>query len=154
MNAIQFYRLGRFFYKNKIPLVPNVIKNLIFLLFNSYIPPSAEIGQGTVFAYGSIGVVLHANAKIGNDCVIGSGVTIGAKEAYFSSKANAVPSIGNNCYIATGAKILGDIKIGNNCIIGAGAIVLSNVSDNSVLAGNPAKIVKSTDPHYLAIRRD
>ena len=49
--------------------------------------------------------------------------------------------IGNNCYIGTGATILGDIKIGNNVIIAAGAVVVKDVPDNSVVAGNPTKII-------------
>lgn len=48
--------------------------------------------------------------------------------------------IGNNCYIGTGATILGDIKIGNNVTIAAGAVVVKDVPDN-VVAGNPAKII-------------
>ncbi|MFC3907953.1 serine O-acetyltransferase [Legionella dresdenensis] len=152
MNAIKLYRLGRMFYKRKIPFFPTLIRNCMFLLYNSYIPVSAEIGEGTVFAYGAIGVVLHSDSKIGRNCVIGQGVTIGAKEGYFSKEVNPAPVIGDNCYIAAGAKILGDIKIGNNCIIAAGATVLSSAPDNSVLVGSPAKIVKSTEMDYLAIR--
>lgn len=49
--------------------------------------------------------------------------------------------IGNNCYIGTEATILGDIKIGNNVTIAAGAVVVKDVPDNSVVAGNPAKII-------------
>lgn len=49
--------------------------------------------------------------------------------------------IGNNCYIGTGATTLGDIKIGNNVTIAARAVVIKDVPDNSVVAGNPAKII-------------
>lgn len=152
MNAIHFHRAAHWFYIRKIPVIPTLIRNLIFLLFNSYIPPSAEIGRGTVFAYGAIGVVLHSNCKIGNNCVIGQGVTIGAAEGYFSNIINISPKIGNNCYIAAGAKILGNIMIGDNCIIGAGAVVLSDIKNNSVVVGCPAKIIKTTSDDYLAIR--
>jgi len=154
MNAILFYRVARLLYEREIPFIPNLIRNFIFLIFNSYIPPSADIGKKTLFAYGAIGVVIHSHAKIGHSCVIGQGVTIGAKEGYFSSKINAAPVIGNNCYIAAGSKILGDITIGDNCIIGAGAVVLNSVPSNSVLVGSPARIVNVTDNDYLAIRLD
>ncbi len=64
-------------------------------------------------------------------------MTIGGR----SGKEN-VPVIGNDVYIATGAKILGDIKVGNNVIIGANAVVIKDVPDNCVVAGVPAKIIK------------
>lgn len=54
-----------------------------------------------------------------------------------------MPIIGNNVYIATGAKILGPIKIGSNVIIGANAVVINDVPNNVTVAGIPAKIIKS-----------
>ena len=51
-------------------------------------------------------------------------------------------TIGDNCYIGTGATILGPVTIGNNVTIGAGAVVTKDVSDNVIVAGVPAKIVK------------
>lgn len=54
-------------------------------------------------------------------------------------------NIGNNCFIGWGAIILPNIKIGNNCIIGAGTIVTRDIPDNSVVTGNPAKIIGKTD---------
>lgn len=51
--------------------------------------------------------------------------------------------VGKNCYVGTGATILGPIRIGNNVTIAAGAVVTKDVPDNVVVAGVPAKIVKS-----------
>ncbi len=74
--------------------------------------------------------------------MIGSNVTIGGR-----SKSANVPIIGDNVYIATGAKILGDIKVGDNSIIGANAVVIEDVPKNSIVAGIPAKVIKSNiDP--------
>lgn len=153
MNAIQFYRVGRWFYLKKIPIIPSLIKKITFLIFNSYIPPSAQIGSGTVFAYGAIGVVLHDHCTIGENCVIGQGVTVGAAEPFFSKEINLSPQIGNNCYIASGSKILGNIKVGDNSIVGAGSVLLSSIDNNSVAAGSPARIIKNTESDYLAIRK-
>ena len=38
--------------------------------------------------------------------------------------------------------IIGGVKIGNNSVIGAGAVVVSDVPNNAVVAGNPAKVIK------------
>lgn len=50
--------------------------------------------------------------------------------------------VGDNCYVGTGATILGPIRIGNNVTIAAGAVVTKDVPDNVVVAGVPAKVVK------------
>lgn len=153
MNAVQLYRFGNWCYRKHIPFVPTIIRNLIFLLFNSYIPSSASIGEGSIFAYGAIGVVIHANAIIGEGCVIGQGVTIGASEGFASSQENRCPIIGDHCYIGAGARILGGIKIGNRCQIGAGAVVLKNTPDNSIVVGTPGRVVGATQIDFLAIRK-
>jgi serine O-acetyltransferase len=54
-----------------------------------------------------------------------------------------MPVIGNDLFISTGAKIIGNVKVGNSCVIGANAVVLKDVPDNCVVAGIPAKIIKN-----------
>ena len=49
--------------------------------------------------------------------------------------------IGNNVFIGNNCTILPNTVIGNNCIIGAGSIVRGQFPDNSVIIGNPAKVV-------------
>jgi len=120
-----------------VPFLPKIIELIIFLIYNSKIPSSCEIGRGTFFSYGGIGVVLHARCKIGDNVEIGTNVTIGGRSGHYD-----VPVILNNVYIATGAKILGPIKIGNNVIIGANAVLIKDVPNNVIVAGVPAKIIK------------
>lgn len=47
--------------------------------------------------------------------------------------------IGNNVFIGVKSIIMPNIKIGNNCVIGAGSVVTKDVSDNTIVAGIPAK---------------
>lgn len=56
-------------------------------------------------------------------------------------------TIGNNVFIGNGAIILPGTNIGNNVIIGAGAIVASDVPDNSVMVGNPARKLCNCDEY-------
>ncbi|EGQ98953.1 serine acetyltransferase [Vibrio paracholerae 87395] len=51
--------------------------------------------------------------------------------------------IGNYVYIATGAKVLGDIRVGDGAVIGANAVVLEDVPPYSVVVGMPAKVIKT-----------
>lgn len=133
------YRMSHECYRCKIPFIPRFIQLLGFLMFNSSISCKSRIGKGTKFGHGGIGVVIHPKAIIGNNCLIGTNVTLGAK----SDMEPEAPTIGNNVYISTGSKLIGNINIGNNIVIGANSVVMINVPDNSVVAGVPAKVVKT-----------
>ena len=80
---------------------------------------------------------MHSNCIIGDNCIIGSGVTIGGNKANES-----VPIIENRCYIATGAKIFGEITIGEGSFIGANSVVTKDIPPKSLVAGIPGKIIK------------
>lgn len=86
MNAIKLYRLERWFYLHKMQFFAKIIRGLIFLLYNSFIPYTCEIGEGTTFAYKGMGVVIHSRAKIGRNCIIAQQVTVGGR-----SKKEQVP---------------------------------------------------------------
>ena len=58
-------------------------------------------------------------------------------------------TIGNNVFVGAGSIILPGVHIGNRVIIGAGSIVTKDIPDNSVAAGNPARVICSLDA-YLA----
>jgi serine O-acetyltransferase len=137
INAYFFYSIAHTLYKWNIPVLPKLFKLLCFLLYNSSIPYQCEIGKGSIFGYGGIGVVVHKRTIIGKNCMIGTNITIGGRSGF-----QDVPKIGDNVYIATGAKILGPIVVGNNVTIGANAVVIKDVPDNAVVAGIPAKIIK------------
>lgn len=137
MNAIHFYRAANWCYKKKIPFIPTLIKFIIFILFNSVIPKECSIGKKSRFMYGAIGVVIHHKAIIGDNVAIGQGITIGRK------LKDAAPVIGNDVYISAGSRILGDISIGNNVIIAANSVVIHDVPSNTVVAGVPAKVIKT-----------
>lgn len=131
------YKLSHYLYEANIPLFPRLIMLFQHFLFNCSIPYQAAIGKGTRFSHGGIAVVIHHNVIIGSNCVIGTCVTIGGR-----SKNPNVPRIGNNVYIATGAKVIGDVTIGDNVVVGANNVVTINVPNNCIIAGIPAKVIK------------
>lgn len=141
INAISFYNIARWLYLRKIPVFPQLITLLIFLIYNSKVPHQAKIGKGTKLGYGGIGVVIHSKAIIGENCNIGQQVTIGGG----NSRYEGVPIIGNNVHISKGAIVFGGITIGNNVTIGANAVVNKPVPDNAIVAGVPAKIIRIKD---------
>lgn len=94
------------------------------------------IGKGTVFPHDASGCVFHSDVKIGKNCKILHGVTMGGRAGH-----KGLPVIGDNVIIGTHSQIIGNVKIGNNAVVGAGAIVTHDVPNNVVVVGNPAKIL-------------
>lgn len=81
-------------------------------------------------------IVVHPKARIGANCRIHQGVTIGTE----AGTPDNVPTIGNNVFIGPNAVIVGKIKIANNILIGANTFVnQSFLEENITLAGCPAK---------------
>jgi acetyltransferase-like isoleucine patch superfamily enzyme len=61
--------------------------------------------------------------------------------------------IGNNTFIGTGCIILLNTTIGNNCIVGAGSVLRGRFPDNSVITGNPAKVVSTMNIQKMCVER-
>ena len=132
--VMNFYKLERWLYLHGYHSGANIIFRVIYLLFNCYIPPTCEIGQGSKFPHG-IGIVIHHTAKIGKNSIIFQNVTIGGGDGI---------CIGDNCIIGTGAVICGsNLSIGNNVNIGALTFVNYNIPDNSTVVGQKGHIVRN-----------
>lgn len=102
--------------------------------------PLNVFGPGLSIAhYGTI--VVAGNAKIGENCRIHEGVTIGA-----TNGSTSAPHIGNNVFIGSGAKIIGNISIADNVAIGANACVIKSIEEASTTwAGVPARKISDKD---------
>lgn len=87
------------------------------------------------FPHGLYGIIVSHNAIIGANCTIFHQVTIG------EGKGGA-PTIGDNCMIGAGAKIIGGITIGNNVKIGAGCVVVDDVPDGATVVMQKAVIIE------------
>lgn len=106
----------------------------------SFVGINSEIGS-VIFPHGITGIFISNGAKIGDNTVIFHQVTIGSNNLC-DSKRRGAPSIGNNCYIGAGAKVIGNIVIGDNVRIGANCIVVEDIPKNSVVVNEKPRIIK------------
>jgi|SRR5690554_308029 len=136
--VVKLYRLGNFFHRNKLSFIGKFISYFNRLLFSVWLPSSASIGKNFTVGYWGLGIVIHSNTVIGDNCQINQNVTIGRN---FGDKL--VPVIGNDVYIGAGSVVFGEIKIGNNVIIGSNSLINKDVPDNCTVVGNPMKIIQT-----------
>lgn len=117
----------------------------------SLIHPSVDLNY---VQYG-IGTIIHAGVILGGNVVLGDYNTIrygvilshdvkGGQYGLFApgSIVSGYSSVGDEVFIGAGSTVTLGAKLGNNCIVGAGAVVISDVGDNEVVAGVPAKVIK------------
>ena len=99
-----------------------------------------QIGDNFEIFHGARGTVINPNTIIGNNVSVRQNTTIGAKGFLDSEKC---PCIEDNVTIGPNVCIIGDITIGHDSVIGAGAVVVKDIPPYSVVAGNPARVIKS-----------
>lgn len=106
-----------------------------------------KIGYGLLLLH-PFNITVNGNAIIGNNCTLCKGCTIGQEDR---GKRKGVPVIGDFVWIGANATIVGNISVGNNVLIAPNSFVNFDVPDNSIVLGNPAKIIysKNATKDYL-----
>ncbi|KIC56739.1 anhydrase [Brevundimonas nasdae] len=91
------------------------------------------------------GSVLHTD--MGSPLTLGRGVTVGHMAMLHGCE------VGDYSLIGIGAVVLNGVKIGRNCIIGANALITEGkiIPDNSLVVGQPGKVVRERDPAHIAV---
>jgi len=149
----------------------NVILNALsengFIFGDNVTIAKDSILQGTgVIANKGIGIKIGNNSavgaqsylggqggiEIGNDVIMGPGVRIFSENHNYNldkivirkqGESRKGVKINNNCWIGANSIILDGVEIGEGCVVAAGSVVTKSFGNNLVLAGVPAKIIKS-----------
>ena len=121
--------------------------------FESIYHPSASVSN---FATVGRGVVLLKNVSISSDLTIGNHVMVLPNSVInhddciddYVSIASSVSIAGNvhlenHCYIGGGSSILGNLTVHQNALVGMGSVVIRDVETNTVVAGNPARVIRT-----------
>lgn len=109
-----------------------------------------SIGNYTLFS-NDITIIAQNEIKIGDRCLIGDRLTIYDSDSHeinpntrMRSSGNIAPvNIGNNVWIGSIVTILKGVTIGDNSVIAANSVVTKDVPSNTVVAGNPATVIRT-----------
>lgn len=140
-----YLRVGFYFYT-----MGQCHKDVVVSFLVLFAQQDTEIGSGVY-----IGPNCNIGSSIiGKNTLLGSGVHImsGGRQHRFEDTEKNIKdqggdlekiTIGDDCWIGNGALILANI--GKKCVVGSGSVVTSEIPAYSIVAGNPAKIVKSRE---------
>lgn len=131
IHAVIVHRIAHYLYSKKLYFLSRLLSQIMRFFTGIEIHPGATIGKRLLIDHG-MGVVIGETAEVGDDCTIYHGTTLGGTG---KDTGKRHPTVGNNCFIGSGSKLLGPILIGNNVKVGANAIVLVDVEDNSTVVG-------------------
>lgn len=123
--------------------------------------PVLIIGNNTFVGHGASFAVAE-RVEVGANCYLASGVTIADNDghplSWVKRRQNMAPDvsevrpvkIGDDVWIGRRASVLKGVSIGDRSIVGADSVVTKNVPPDTVVAGNPARVVKALDIEELA----
>lgn len=122
--------------------ITSIIKNIYKLKFyrkciqlGVFIGPNT-CGKGLCISHPNC-IQVNWHAKIGENLRIQEGVTVGGDKG-------GVPTIGNNVFLGSGCKIIGDVHIPDRCVVGANAVVVHSIQEMGItVAGVPAKKISN-----------
>jgi len=144
VQTIVVFRFGHWLLRQPKPLrlflepVYLVLNGLIQIAWGIELPRSAHIGRGLYIGHFG-GITISPGAIIGERCSLSHNVTIGISG---QAEKAGVPIIGDDVYIAPGARLFGKISIGNNVKIGANTVIHKDIPDNAIVVLDPGfKIV-------------
>lgn len=125
---LYYYRLGKM----------SIVLARFYKPYPLFFINSEHIGGGAFFLNHPYSTIINAK-RIGFNFTCRHLTTIGNSK---DGRNDLIPTIGNNVNIGANVIIIGKISIGDNVIIGAGSVVVNNIPSNSVVVGNPARIIK------------
>ena len=150
LQYIYIYRKYNYLNNFIIKIILMILYRIYSYIFGFQISLKTKIGKGLNINHrGSI--VINPNAELGNNINLHPGINIGQENR---GKRKGAPKIGNQVWIGTNACIVGNITIGENVLIAPNSFVNFDVPKDSIVLGNPARVIhnkKATEDYIINI---
>ena len=138
VHAMISHRIAHKLYNRKRFFTARLISQISRFFTGIEIHPGAKIGKKFFIDHG-MGVVIGETAEVGDNVTIFHQVTLGGTG---KDKGKRHPTVGNNVFIGSGAKLLGPINVGDNVKIGCNAVVLNDFDSDMTVVGIPGDVVR------------
>lgn len=126
-QAVVLHRIAHWFKARRVPFFGPLLHRLSLTWTGVDIAPGAHIGPGLFIGHG-VGIVVGESAVIGARATLLHQVTIGAPA---TARRDEMPVLGNDVYVAAGARLIGALRVGDGVFIGAGCQVFEDVPAGS-----------------------
>ena len=145
--AVGIFRFGKWVTRLRFQPARMVLLAVYFLLYKFSealsgirISSESEIGPGLV-VHNFSGILIHG--RLGRNCMIVQGAQLISRA---DGNNAGWPTLGDNVFVGSGAKVVGNVHIGNNVRIGANAVVSRDVPDNARVAPPESRIIPRPGP--------
>lgn len=145
-RALAVHRFGVWHRTVKNIYLRKVLSRIWLMLYryvrNHYgieLPYTAVVGRRVRLEHQGA-ITIHGFARIGDDCVLRQGVTLGNRSV---EQPFLAPVLGSRVDVGAGAVIVGDVVVGDGARVGANAVVLTDVPPGATAVGVPARIVSA-----------
>lgn len=158
---VTFFRFVNLFARHRKKSLPFIIGIPFMILYRIIVEyilcvelrASTRIGPGLRIEHG-YGMVINDRTVIGKNFHIRHCVTIGCQMLPDDTQGPS-PVFGDDVEIGANSCIIGGITIGDNVKIGAGSVVVKDIPANSVVVGNPARVIRQLPPQPVdELQRD
>lgn len=142
--AVNCYRLGHYFQTKRLRIFSYPFQLLGIMITGADINPESEIGKGFLLLH-SVGTII--TGRIGENCIVSALFAFGGDGSRLDIGAGpGLPVIGNNVKVAPGVMMMGPYRVGDGANLAARAGIFKDVPENTLVAGSPARVVRTLAP--------
>lgn len=140
-QAVVLHRLAHAFKRRGIPFLGPFFHRLSIFLTGVDIAPAAEIGPGFRISHG-VGTVIGNGVRVGRDCLLMHGVTLGAPD---QARISDMPTLGDGVVIGAGACVIGRVQVGDGALVAVNTVVTRDVPAGGKVLPAGARYLPSGD---------
>jgi serine O-acetyltransferase len=126
-------------HSRSLRLMSRIFQRIVLTFTAIDISAEAHIGPGLWIPH--VGYIVIGPVRVGRNCEIFHGVTLGARESFMVKCSPRLPTLGDRVWVGPGAVVAGEVTVGDDAVVGANSLVVHDVPSRGVVLGVPARLV-------------